>query len=366
MSKTLQQILGAKNLCGVIEGIKPGLAADKLPPGLLNSTQKVEGNRCTYKKVEGTRKTARLVQYGGPSVTRGLSGVSEVPVVLAHTFEHVFHNPNVLHNLLNLQNETRQKLGMSEITRQTVEFKQLFTNLRVAAVMSAFLKGAVYFDVDGNLLPSSSNAVVSIDYGIPAGNKTQLDVLGAGSIIGASWATAGTAIHKHMTSLKAAARQLTGYPITQAMYGANVLDYFLGNTKLSAIINRNARYQDAFSQGEIADGFLGIKKWWPMEEAFFVDEDGDTQNLSTATQIVFFPDVSLEWYDLLEGSYAVPTDLGSVSADGVGALSNIMLKPGMFSYAHVISDPVTVKQFAGDTFPTSGRRYGWSIVRRSG
>lgn len=344
MSKTLQQILGGKNLTGVIQGVKPGVPKDLFPPAFVTPTRTVEGDHCTYRKVSGTRKTARLVQYGSPSVARNLSGVSELPVKLMHSKEHITHAPAVLMNLTNLGDENKQKLGQGEITRQTAEFKDLFTNLRYSVVYSILRYGAVYFDGNGNLLPSSTGAVTTIDFGMSANNKNQLN-----GIISASWATAGTSIHAQIAALKKAARKATGYPITHCFYGSNILDDFLTNTKLKELINRTSVLQSGFAAGEIPNGFLGLQ-WHPMSEAFFNDNSGTDQDWFSSDICVFTPDPSPEWWEVIEGTYPIPTDIGKISADGAGALGQVTEAAGMFSYAQLLTDPVTIKQIAGDTF----------------
>ena len=255
MAKTLQQIIGAENLVGVIQGIKPGVPS-VLPEAMLRPTDRVNGNIGTYLKVEGTRKTARLVYYGGPSVGRKMKGVTEVGVALMHFLENNMHKPTTLMNLKAIGSEIRQKMGRDEIARQTGSFKQLFVNARTSASISALAKGSIWFDGEGNLLPTAGSAAVTVDFQIPAGNQNQLDVLGAGNIIAAKWSGAGAAIHTHIKNLKVASVKKTGYRITEAFYGGNVLDYFLTNTKLKEIINRNQRQQEAFLNNEIADGFL--------------------------------------------------------------------------------------------------------------
>jgi len=350
MSKTLQQILGAKNLSGVIQGIKTGIAIEDVPSAFFRVTRTVEGDHCTYRKVEGTRKTARLVHYGSPSKLRGVSGISEIPIKLIHSFEHMFHEPSTLMNLTNLANESKQKLGMAEITRQTGEFKQQFTNLRRAGILSALFKGYIYFDGDGNLLNSATGASVTVNYGIPAGNRTTCDVLGNGAIINAKWSAVGTNIHTHIKNLKIAVKKLTGYSLTHAFYGSAILDYMWKNTVLKEMINRKTALQDAFTSGEIADGFLKIKKWIPADELFFVDDNGNYQDFISPYDIVFTPDPSPEWWEVIEGTYPVPTNIGSLTPDAIAALANVSSQAGMFSYAHVLSDPVTIKQLAGDTF----------------
>lgn len=341
--KTIQEILGARNLCGVINAIKAGVPK-VLPPSFYATTRGVEGDHCTYTLVEGTRQTARLVQFGSPSVRRGLRGIKEKAVKLLHSKEHVIHKPATLLNLRNMDSEQKQKLGRQEITRQSADFKQLFTNLRIAAVTQALALGVIYFDDEGNLLPSSSNAVFSLDMQVPANNKNQLN-----SIIAASWATAGTAIHTHIIELKKAALKATGYALEYAFYGEDILGYFLANTALKEIIWRTPVYQKAFTEGEIPNGFLGLQ-WIPAYGAFYNDAAGSDQDLWAGDKIVFTPEPSPEWWEIIEGSYPVPTEIGIVGSDAVAALGNIDEVTGMFQYAELLSDPVTIKQIAGDTF----------------
>ncbi len=344
MAKNISQILGAKNLSGVIQTVKGGLAEDLLPPAFLTPNRTVEGNHCTYRKVAGTRKTARIVQYGSPSQQRNLSGVSEVAATLLHTAENIQHDPNVLQNLLAIENETRQKLGQQEVARKTGEFKQLFLNLRVAAVFSLLANGIIWFNGDGELLPSSSGAVTTVDFGVPAANKNQL-----GGIIAASWATAGTPIHTHIAALRKYARKATGYRLDYAFYGEDILGYLWANTVLKEIINRFPAFQAAFSAGRVPNGLLDLN-WVPIAEAFFNDKDGTNQDFFGGDAVVFTPTPSVDWFEFIEGTYATPSNLGTVSSDGVAAIGQVSVQQGMFSYAHLTADPVGIKQIAGDTF----------------
>jgi len=190
---------------------------------------------------------------------------------------------------------------------------------------------------------------VAVDFGVPSGNREQLDVFGEGALISATWANAGTAIHSQVSALKKAARKLTGYPLRHAFYGGNILDYLLGNTKLKELINRTPSGQQAASANEIPAGFLGLQ-WHPIDEAFYVDADGAHQDFFGGDTVVFTPDPSPEWWEVVEGTYPVPTDLGQVGPDGQAALGGVAAAAGMFSYAAVSHNPVGIEQFAGDTF----------------
>jgi hypothetical protein len=191
--------------------------------------------------------------------------------------------------------------------------------------------------------------VTSIDFGVPAGNKDQLDWDGNGAIIGASWATAATDILGDVKTLKAASLKLTGYPLRYAFYGANILGYIVGNTNLSKLIQGNAAMAEAIRNSELPNPFLGLT-WIPAEFAYFLDQNGATQSWCGADQVVFTPEISGEVYELLEGSYPVPTSVGEVRADGSAALAaDVVEVNGMYSYALLTADPVSIKHVAGDT-----------------
>lgn len=358
MALTLEQIIGAESQLGLIEGVKTGIRRP-LPDEWFRSSQKVEGNTGKYVKVDGTRETARLVQYGSASRGRVLSGISEVPVNLMHTFEHQAHGPSLLAKLMpgtgeaiNGTPSSSQKMGMFELKRQTELFKQRFENLRTAAVMMALSRGILYFDVNGNLLNTSSGAVVSVDFQVPAGHKAQLDWAGSGAIIGASWATAGTDILTDMEQIHEAAESETGYPIEVAIYGKNVLKYLVGNTSLASLITGGSNADaNAFARRMIPDGFLNVGKWIPAPSTSFADNDGTYQKIVPDDTIVFCPQPDPSWFDVLEGTFPVPTGTGNVREDVVAVLSDLKLVTGMFNYAAISRiDPPGVVQYSGDTF----------------
>lgn len=348
MSLDVRSILAGRNLTGVIQAIKPGLPEDCLPSELFDSSPSVvEGDSGTYYKVNGSRKTAKLSMYGSPSRRRTLSGVTEQPVKLAHYTENVEIKAATLVNLES-EDGSRQRLGESEVARQVEEVRQIMDNTRVAMLASAILSGYLYADGDGNILPSSSGATLTVDYGVPAGNRNQLDVFGAGAIISASWGTAGTSIVKQIQLLKKAARKKTGYPVEIALYGENILDYFLNNTQLKEIINRNPGYQAAFSQGEIPDGFLGLD-WYPAYQFFYDDKDGTLQSILGADGIVFMPRPDVTWFEWKEGTYPIPSEVGIAGKDLSAALASVRLAQGMFAYGKLTDDPVGVTMVYGDT-----------------
>jgi hypothetical protein len=365
---TLQQILGAKNLIGRIQSVKPGLAADLLPAQLLAPGKAVEGNYGTYRKVVGERRVARVAQYGSPSQVREMKGISEIPVTLMHTIESINFKPALLQNLLNEENEDKQKNAAEEVARETASFHDLFENLRVAAVTCLMAFGKLWFDANGRLLlptvakdgtlTDPTGTMYSVDMGIPGGNRNQLNVYGS-NIIAASWATTSTDIIGQLNGLKVAARKQTGYPLAHAFYGDKIFNYLAANTIIQQYMKFNPGYQEAFKRAEIPAGFLGFD-WHPMREAFYatdtVPATGGTLDNSTPLSIwpdnlvTFTPEISPEWYELIQGTYPVSTKIDEEADSAQQLVDSIITATGMFAYAFRTNDPMGIKEVAGDTF----------------
>jgi hypothetical protein len=349
MAKTLNQLIGYQTMLGVVESIRDGIPVGKLPPALLAQTEPCEGHLGSYFKVDGTRETARIVAYGSPAVRANTNGVTETPVTLLHSYEFIDHKPAVLSQLVDMNNPARQAKGEAEIDRQTSLFLSRFRNLRIAAVMSAISQGKIWADSSGNLLSTSSGAAVTVDYGIPAGNQNQLDVFGAGAIISATWATTSTKIVEQLQAIQIAAAKKTGYALKYAIYGSNIPYYLAANDTFKQVIQGNAAAAADYQKGLIPADTAGLQ-WIPGGDMFYVDATGTLRSWVGADQIIFLPEIDPTWYGLLEGTYPIPQDLGSVSETAVQQLANIVEAQGFFSYCKLNDNPVTVRQFGGDTF----------------
>ena len=351
MAQTIEQILGGINLCGVIQATTTGIP-DVWEPGFYEGVETVNGDTGAYTRITGTRTTARIAAYGSPSQQRQLKDIARIPAKLIHSIESIYHNPAVLTNLLNYNNLSVQRLGIAEVARQTKEFRQNFDNLRIATLTSMLATGGISFDGSGNFLPSTTGASFTISYGVPTNNTGQLMLNGTNTIITSSWTnTTGVNMFNQLAQLKKYARQITGYPVERAYYGANVIDYVLGQGTVKSFLDHNPTANEHVKEyGTIPDRFAGIE-WRPAADAFFEDANGSNQPLWDDDTILFCPKPSAEWIGWLEGTYPIPSSVyGNVSSDGAAAMNTLSLVTGMFSYGMVLSDPVTVKQVAGDTF----------------
>jgi len=357
VSKTLQDLIGYRVMTGIIQNPAGGIPANILPAEFTRVTRRITGNQCSWIQISGNRQVAQLVAYGDPAKRRNVSGVSERSAILGHTFEEHSIPAAVLSHLQAYDNPQRQLMGQQEIDRRLKEFRTILNNWRLAILHSVLANGKIWFDKDGNLLPSASGAAVTVDFGIPtsgdvcAGNiasNTGTKIL---TTAGAEkWSIAGTNIPKHVQMLQKLAARYTGYQLEYAFYGENVLGYLLSNTAIQTLFVNNGQLQASLMQGVIPDGFLGIRKWVPVDRAFYVDASGTVQAFFNPEKVVFTPAPTPEWWDVVEGTFPVPTNLGGVAADAAEAATWVDEVSGMFSYAVLTHNPVGLNHFYGDTF----------------
>ena len=71
---SINDILGAPNLCGIIQSTVSGIP-NPFPPAFFQVDQTVDGDTGEYKVFTGTRSNATISAYGAPSKNRQLRDV---------------------------------------------------------------------------------------------------------------------------------------------------------------------------------------------------------------------------------------------------------------------------------------------------
>lgn len=342
MAKSLNQLLGYVPLTGVIQKVKTGIP-DLLPPAFARVTKRVVGNAGRYYQRTGTRAVAKRAEYGSPARRRQLKGLEVRDVKLAHFFEEIMLDPLLLQTLRNMENYEMQQMGQQEVDYQVAEFATYFDNIRLAMVYAMLSLGHIYFDGEGNLLPSSSGATLDVDFGMSANNLNQLN-----GIITASWANANTDIPAQLRALRTRATQLTGYPLKYAFYGVNVPTYLTQNNYVLDYLARTPKMAQAFlDTAEVPDGLFGFT-WVPVYTAFYEDNDGTNRTFFGGDVVSFTPEINADVYDLIEGSYLVPSSFDA-AANMAAALARLKSVYGKFGYAVPSHNPPTAVMYMGDT-----------------
>jgi hypothetical protein len=340
---TLEQVLGYVYLTGLIKNITTGIP-DVLPAPFKTIVKKTLGIQGRYTRVQGTRATARLVQYGSPGVRRATKGIDSQDVKLLSSKETFFLNYLALQTLRNYTNYDLQARGLEEIERQQMEFRALFDNLRLAATYSMLANGKIWWDKDGNLLPSSSGAQETTDFLMNANNQTQLN-----GIISSSWKNFNTDIPGQLRALKQRAALLTGYPLKYAFYGINVPSYMTANNYVLDYLARSPVMRERYvDSAELPDGLFDFT-WVPVYTAFYQDANGTNQTFFGGDTVVFTPEIDQSWYEMMEGTDGVPSTFAP-AATMQAALATIKEVQGMYSYGVATANPVGAEMLTGDNF----------------
>lgn len=349
MSKSLEQILGYVALTGTIQATKTGIP-NPLPPAFSANPRPTIGDSGRYTQVTGTRTTARQAMYGAPARNTALKDVADKDVKLIHSIESIEINVRIMNMLRNYTNYDLQKQGEDEVTRQAQEFRQRFLNHRLAAMQMVLNRGIIYYDSEGNLLPSSSGNSFGVDFGMSANNTGQgLEIDGTTALISASWATNTTDIAGDIQRIRKTALRRTGYPLRYAFYGTKVPGNFAKNTTIQAFFARNtAKNQYWLDTNQLPEMFGLI--WVPAFESFYEDQNGSFQDIWGPDDVVFTPEPESSWWEILEGTYPVPTTLNILN-DAIAANNAFENIQGMGGFAvPAINPPAAFMATYFDTF----------------
>ncbi len=350
MSVALEDIIGFMPLTESLRSVASGVP-DPFPAELSTVSPKnqVMGDRAKYIRIKGERRTAKLAKYGAPSKRRSLLDIADQRVRMMHTFEEFQVDPNVLQKLMSFE-QYQQDEGMDWLNYQIEEAARRTANTRIITKASVLRYGAIYWDVDGNLLPSSSSAVETYSFNIPATHQNQCN-----ANISASWLLHTTDILGDIRNLQQYAIQETGMPLETALYGINVPKYISQNDYCMSYLSRNPGMNEAIlTTGQVPDGFGGIKRWVPVYTSFYESDDAGTVSEIWSDDLVTFmpalnqPD-KMNWWGMFEGSFAVPRSI-EVARDPLTALKNFETVYGMFSYGEVTPNPPGITIHHGDVW----------------
>lgn len=348
-SVSLKDILGYVSLTSMVNTNVPGLPR-RLPPQFYSGTpEKVEGNFFRFTQFTHARANANLINYYAPSVPRQLRPVGQRDCMLFHTAQNITFDAVVLEALRNFEDYNLQEKGKQWVQRQTAEFRRIFQNLRDTAALLVACKGIVYRNDAGEVLPNSSGATYTMDFGIP--NSTNRGTIAAISGVGGAWNSPTTNIVLQLQTMKIKAQQAHGYIPEIILYGKNIPTYLSQNDSVIPYLSRNPTFRDEFVQkGYIKPTHdLFDYVWYPIADAGFNNSSGVYQLPIGDDDIVLCPMPDDSWWGWAEGSYMVPSTLNIINdIDSlVGALNKVY---GSFGYAKLVDDPARMIGIMGDTF----------------
>ena len=310
--------------------IVKSISRTKVPQAVLSTawglniggrnTNPVGGNVAAYDIFDKTRTLATGRARGsGPSVqTRNPAG--QKSITMHRSFEKF--------NLLDDEVFRRRPIGgdygevdlagQKYVSRQEDFLAQRFKNMREFMVSRMAITGGFGLLPSGqDLIPVESGTAgsITVSYQMPAGNLTQLDMLGAGSIISISWATAATATPiRDCLDISAAMEQLAGYPLAHVWCDSTV---WAEVTECTEVINLAGSAASPFEyirrdpsqvnedgiQTDYFEAVLRGAPWitWHISNAV-LDVNGTVTKTFGGTKALFTPEMSNDIVEMYEGS----------------------------------------------------------------
>ena len=338
MSKSIQQLLAYTPLTKALRATSSGVP-NPFPKAFFEVRDKnrVMGDRLKYVRITGERRTAKLAKYGSPARRVSLRDFGSQDVRMMFVFDEIQLDLIILAQLQAFE-KYQQDEGKDYMQYQFEAAGKRIGNAEVVSVASVLANGALYYDSDGNFLPTSAGAAEIYSFNIPANNQNQLN-----GIISSSWKYPNADIPGMIRNLQFQSAKDTGHELTTALYGINIPDYLIQNNFALPFLSRNMDYNGKWlSNGEVPPALFGIKNWIPVYKTFFEDQNGVNQSMWPADQITFCPDISQpeaidNWWAMYEGSYPVPKRL-DIPREPSAILNNFTHEYGTFSYGTINTD----------------------------
>jgi hypothetical protein len=191
----------------------------------------------SYDIFDNVRSIAKGRAPGTGPGTVTLNPVGSNTVTIARAYEKI---PDLSYEMLSNIRQlganagVQDKRGMRYLESQGKFLQQRQVNFR-EFLSWGMLRGSVQFSISGDeWIPVLSGGNITLDWRIPAANKSQLNMLGGGDLVTASWATAGTDIPANLDSISAAFQQLVGAPLAWIATDSVVWNHVLNNTAVKA------------------------------------------------------------------------------------------------------------------------------------
>ena len=206
-------------------------------PNTLQGTGSVRN--VTYRIFDHTRvpMKARAPGAGPATVSQNPMGQNTVSVARFH--QKIPLNYEFLGNLSPMigPNSQIDPGGQNYITQQTTFLGEQANNM-VEMMAAGMMRDSLYFIVQGDnwmptfTAPTGTQVGFQVPFNIPAGNKNQLNMLGAGNLITQPWNNVGAPIIGDLQSVIGAYAQLSRYSMTDIWINSLMWINVISNTQV--------------------------------------------------------------------------------------------------------------------------------------
>lgn len=289
-------------------------------PGGRNEKFFGHGRNGAFRVFNNTRQIGRGRAPGTAAAIARRQSVGEVQIVYPRMHEEIQLLAEEVHNLSKIDDPTTRDIaGLDYIRRQTQFAGQKAGNWR-AAMTIGMLRDDLYVSVQGDDWYFNFTAAGSqfrINSNMPAGNRSQLDMLGAGDIIDQSWNNPNANIPAHLSNIDAAFQVLYGGRLEHVILRSAMWQNVINNDRVASQAGIAAAPFSTFARvvGERSDGTpLNVKTGQiaanPMVTFWITDEGLDIGAPGSETftrylpqnNAIFMPSPDIGIYSMQLGS----------------------------------------------------------------
>jgi len=293
--------------------------------------------RGSYDVFDDTRDVPTAVLPGGHAQTVERFPVGHIPFVIPRHAEKLPIPMEEVNQLRALGGPVDgvDSLGEQYILDQERNQKQKITNLREFQI-AAMLRGSYTYTASGtSFVHDFSGGSVTINYQVPAGNKSQLDMTGGGDIIGTAWDNAASPIVRDCFAVNAAFNELVGLGLTEIWCSSTVWGYVITNTEVQNLAGSANDPVQSMSRDMGNQTFTAVLRGMPWVTWHITDNglnvNGSFKKLIPDTAAVFLTEMDSRIVNYYEAPEPV-----------VDPVSNAMTNQfGEFFYHKLIDDPVS-------------------------
>jgi hypothetical protein len=272
-----------------------------MPGGPNERTQPIR--RGAYDTFNDTRAVGNARRPGTSAGTIARQVVGSVNYTIPHHFDRMDIPMELVNNIRPIGGPAGQidVLGQQYMADQEKYMKQRCVNIREFQ-LAAMLRGSYTFTVSGDELKHTfSGGTHTINYQIPSGNLTTLDMLGAGAIIGAEvWSTTSNDIIAHLEKINAAMIQLTGMGLEHVLVDSVGWGYVRKNTAVQNAAGTSQRYFDILDRDDELQTFTAKLTGLPWVTFHIIDNvldvNGTTTKIIPSNRAAFLPSLNGDWF----------------------------------------------------------------------
>lgn len=221
----------------------------------------------TYDIYDSTRRLPKASNPGTHSVSRERFPIGKVNYSIPRVAEHYTYPMEEIN-----QNRPQgagtggeiDELGQQYLMDQERNIRQTNVNLREFQVVAMCRGSYTYTLTPDGFEHAFSGGGYTINFQIPAGNKSQLDMLGAGDIIGTSWDNAAAPIVRDLLAIDSALTELTGRGLYQVEVTSEVWGNVITNTEVQNLAGSSNDPVQSFTKDDrtqVATAILRGAPW---------------------------------------------------------------------------------------------------------